>query len=94
VTGNLAQTGASGGSACNLGKLQMKNLKTRAAAAGALLFPLVASATVTLPTAFTAAITDATEQGVGMAELLLGVAAAVVVVMLGIKFIKRIRGAA
>ncbi len=55
------------------------------------LFPALALAQV--PAAFTTAVTDATADGAAMAGALIGIAAAIVVVMIGVKFVKRIRGA-
>lgn len=55
------------------------------------LFPALALAQV--PAAFTTAVTDATTDGAAMAGALIGVAAAIVVVMIGVKFVKRIKGA-
>lgn len=52
--------------------------------------PLAALAQV--PAAFTTAVTDATADGAAMATALVGVAAAVVVVMIAVKFVKRLRG--
>lgn len=52
--------------------------------------PLAALAQV--PSAFTTAVTDATADGAAMATALVGVAAAVVVVMIAVKFVKRLRG--
>jgi hypothetical protein len=46
-----------------------------------------------VPAAFTSAISSATTDGAAMAAALIGLAAAVVVVMIGVKFVKRIRGA-
>jgi len=46
-----------------------------------------------VPAAFTTAVTDATADGAAMAAALIGIAAAIVVVMIGVKFMKRIRGA-
>lgn len=46
-----------------------------------------------VPAAFTTAVTDATADGAAMAAALIGIAAAIVVVMIGVKFVKRIRGA-
>lgn len=73
----------------------MRNLSLkygpRLAALGAGVLPVVSFAEV--PAAFTGAITDATADGAAMAVALLGVTAAVVLVMIGIKFIKRIKGA-
>lgn len=53
--------------------------------------PSVAFAAV--PAAFTTAVTDVTADGVGMAGALVGIAAAVVALMIAIKFVKRIKGA-
>lgn len=46
-----------------------------------------------VPAAFTTAVTDATADGAAMAAALIGIAAAIVVVMIGVKFVKRIKGA-
>jgi hypothetical protein len=53
----------------------------------------VAPAFAAVPTAFTDAIGDATTDGAAMATALLGVAASVVIVMIALKFVKRIKGA-
>jgi len=45
------------------------------------------------PASFTAAVTSVTASGIAMAGALVGVAAAVVVVMIAMKFVKRLRGA-
>jgi hypothetical protein len=55
------------------------------------LLPLASFAAV--PAAFTTAVTDATTDGAAMAGSLIGIAAAIVVVMIGVKFVKRIKGA-
>lgn len=57
----------------------------------AALLPFAAMADV--PAAYTTAITAATTDGAAMAGALLGVAAAIVVVMIGVKFVKRIKSA-
>ena len=69
------------------------NLKQRigASLAGASLLPALAFAAV--PAEFTDAVSDATADGAAMAGALLGIAAAIVVVMIGVKFVKRIKGA-
>jgi len=54
----------------------------------------IGSALAAVPAAFTDAIDAATADGAAMAGALIGVAAAIVVVMLGVKFVKRIKGAA
>lgn len=54
---------------------------------------LVGSALADVPAAYTTAIADATADGAEMAGALLGVAAAIVVVMIALKFVKRIKGA-
>jgi hypothetical protein len=70
--------------------MQLKSLRyTGATLAG--LLPFAAFAAV--PAAFTDAVTDATTDGAAMAAALLGVAAAIVIVMIGVKFVKRIKGA-
>lgn len=66
-------------------------LKRNLAFGSLALLPGLALAQV--PAAFTTAITDATADGAAMAAALIGLAAAVVVVMIGVKFVKRIRGA-
>jgi hypothetical protein len=55
------------------------------------LLPLAAFADV--PAAFTTAVTSATTDGAAMAGALIGIAAAIVVVMIAVKFVKRIRSA-
>lgn len=45
-----------------------------------------------VPAAFTDAVADATADGAAMAAALIGVAAAIVVVMIGVKFVKRLKG--
>ena len=57
----------------------------------AVLFPSIALAAV--PAGFTTAVGTATTDGAAMAGALLGIAAAIVVVMIGVKFVKRIKGA-
>jgi len=69
----------------------MLNLRSRIAALS--LLPLSGFALADVPVAFTTAVTDATADGADMATALLGVAAAVVVVMIALKFVKRIKGA-
>lgn len=66
-------------------------LRSKLLALSAGLLPLVASAAV--PEAFTTAVTSATTDGAAMAAAIIGIAAAVVVVMIGVKFVKRIKGA-
>lgn len=44
-----------------------------------------------VPAAFTSAVTDITTNGTAMAGALVGVAAAVVVVMIALKFVKRLK---
>jgi len=51
------------------------------------------SALAAVPAAFTTAITDVTADGASMAGALVGVAAAIVVVMIAVKFVKRLKGA-
>ena len=51
-----------------------------------------ASALADVPTAFTTAVTDITTDGAAMAGALVGVAAAIVVVMIALKFVKRLKG--
>lgn len=63
----------------------------RLAALGSAL--VAGSSFAAVPAAFTTAVTDATTDGAAMAVALLGVAAAVVVVMIALKFVKRIKGA-
>jgi len=59
----------------------------------AVLSAVAVSSFAAVPAAYTDAITDATTDGAAMAGALLGVAAAIVVVMIALKFIKRIKGA-
>lgn len=44
------------------------------------------------PAAFTTAVTDITADGATMAGALVGVAAAIVVIMIALKFVKRLKG--
>lgn len=70
----------------------MRNI--RSLGLGALGFSgLVGSSFAAVPEAYTTAITSATTDGAAMAGSLLGVAAAIVVVMIALKFVKRIKGA-
>lgn len=63
------------------------------AALGAGLLGGVGSALAAPPEAFTTAVTTITADGASMAGALVGVAAAVVVVMIAVKFVKRLKGA-
>jgi len=69
----------------------MRNIRSLGLLAG--LSALAGSTFAAVPTAYTEAITDATTDGAAMAGSLLGVAAAIVVVMIALKFVKRIKGA-
>ncbi len=69
----------------------MQQLFKRAGLGALALSPSLALAQV--PAAFTTAVADATTDGAAMAAALIGIAAAIVVVMIGVKFVKRIRGA-
>jgi hypothetical protein len=69
----------------------MQQLWKRAGLGALALSPTLALAQV--PAAFSSAVTSATTDGAAMAAALIGLAAAVVVVMIGVKFVKRIRGA-
>jgi len=66
--------------------------RLKLASAGALL-ALPALSFAAVPASFTTAVTDITADGVSMAGALAGVAAAVVVVMIAVKFVKRLKGA-
>lgn len=46
-----------------------------------------------VPASFTTAVTDVTTDGAAMAGALVGVAAAIVIVMIAMKFVKRLKGA-
>jgi len=46
-----------------------------------------------VPAAFTTAVTSATTDGAAMATALVGVAAAIVIVMIALKFVKRLKSA-
>lgn len=72
----------------------MNLLRSKIAAIGGSLALLPAIALAEVPAAFTTAVTGATADGVDMAEALMGMAAAFVVVYLGIKFVKKIKSAA
>ena len=76
----------------------MRNLSRkygpRLAALGGGALGAIGSSYAVVPAAFTTAVTDATADSTAMASALLGVAAAVVVVMIALKFVKRIKGAA
>lgn len=91
--GNFARYGA--GAFSSVERVAMRNfLKSgRVAALGSGALALVGSAQAAVPAAYTTAITDATTDGAAMAGSLLGVAAAIVVVMIALKFVKRIKGA-
>lgn len=52
-----------------------------------------ASAFADVPAAFTTAVTDITTDGAAMAGSLVAVAGAIVVVMIALKFVKRLKGA-
>lgn len=65
----------------------------RLSAIGTGLVLLAGQSFAAVPEAYTDAITDATTDGAAMAGSLLGVAAAIVVVMIALKFVKRIKGA-
>lgn len=69
--------------------METRNRAVVGASLGALALPVMAA----VPEAFTDAVADATTDGAAMATALLGVAAAVVIVMIALKFIKRLRGA-
>jgi len=69
----------------------MRNVRSLGLLAG--LSALAGSSFAAVPAAYTTAITDATTDGAAMAGSLLGVAAAIVVVMIALKFVKRIKGA-
>jgi len=69
----------------------MRNVRSLALLGG--LSALAGSSFAAVPAAYTTAITDATTDGAAMAGALLGVAAAIVVVMIALKFVKRIKGA-
>lgn len=71
----------------------MSKLQLRRAGFGAGLLSLAGVAAADVPAAFTTAVTSATTDGAAMAAALIGIAAAVVVVMIGVKFVKRIKGA-
>jgi len=75
----------------------MRNLSLkygpRLAALGSALTFAAGSAFAAVPAAYTDAIDAATTDGAAMAVSLLGVAAAIVVVMIALKFVKRIKGA-
>jgi len=66
---------------------------SRLATLGSLALFSAGSAFAAVPAAYTDAIDDATTDGAAMAGSLLGVAAAIVVVMIALKFVKRIKGA-
>jgi len=70
------------------------NIRSKIGAVGAALLALPTVVLAEVPAAFTTAVTGATSDGVDMAEALMGMAAAFVVVYLGIKFIKKIKGVA
>lgn len=73
----------------------MKQLRRFAPAlvGGLATLPLASHAVYTAPTSFTSAITDATEAVGVLAGALIGVAAAAVVIMIALKYVKRIKGA-
>lgn len=71
----------------------MNNLSLRVMAGAGLLAPLSAFAVVTAPTEFTTAKTDAIEAAGLAVAALLGVAAASVIGMIFVKYVKKIRGA-
>jgi len=67
--------------------------RTRLGLLGLGLAGLAGSALADVPASFTTAVTDVTADGAAMAGSLVGVAAAVVIVMIAVKFVKRLRGA-
>jgi len=69
----------------------MRNVRSLALLGG--LSAVAGSVLAEVPAAYTTAIADATADGAEMAGALLGVAAAIVVVMIALKFVKRIKGA-
>lgn len=68
------------------------DIRTRCAIGGAFLGGITLPAFAAVPAAFTTAVSDVTSDGAAMAGALLGVAAAVVVVMIALKFVKRLKG--
>jgi hypothetical protein len=71
----------------------MSKLQLRRAGLGAVLLGGSTAALADVPAAFTTAVSSATTDGAAMAAALIGIAAAVVIVMIGVKFVKRIKGA-
>jgi hypothetical protein len=71
----------------------MSKLQLRRAGIGAGLLSIAGVASAAVPEAFATAVNSATTDGAAMAASLIGIAAAVVVVMIGVKFVKRIKGA-
>jgi hypothetical protein len=94
-SGHFARSVA--GAVSSVEGVAMRNLSLkygpRLAALGGAGLALVGQAQAAVPAAFTDAIDDATTDGAAMAGSLLGVAAAVVIVMIALKFVKRIKGA-
>jgi hypothetical protein len=74
--------------------MQLRRYLPVLAGGGVLGFTLPAMAVYTAPAAFTTAITDSTEAVGVLAGALIGVAAAAVVIMIALRFVKRIKGAA
>lgn len=77
-------------------EVAMKQLRRFAPAALGVLgsFPLASHAVYTAPAAFTTAVADSTEAVGVLAGALIGVAAAAVVIMIALKYVKRVKSAA
>lgn len=69
-------------------------LRRIGAGLGASMLPLAAFAQYTAPAAFTDAVADSTEAVGVLAGALIGVAAAAVVIMIALKYVKRVKSAA
>jgi hypothetical protein len=74
--------------------LQLNKVSQYVTGIFAFLFSSLAMAQYTAPAAFTGAVGDATDAVGVLAAALIGVAAAAVVIMIALKYVKRIRSAA
>jgi hypothetical protein len=73
--------------------MQLRRFAPALAGLGAVLSTAPAWAVYTAPAAFTTAISDSTEAVGVLAAALIGVAAAAVVIMIALKYVKRIKSA-
>jgi hypothetical protein len=70
----------------------MMDIRKRWAVVALPLVGFSAASFAAVPVAFTTAVTDVTADGAAMAGALVGVAAAVVIVMIAVKFVRRLKG--